>query len=170
MGSAWGEALYEVSKGPALAGPQSPGARADQHTRSHFLSAHHMVPQIVPVLSHGCYLCLRLMFTSLGKKAKEIQGKMLCRGHFLIWKNLQEHVQDWLEITLLWLFFIVLRYMTVKLAGESGDSKLQTPAALQARSFGSLGKQKEKTSSEEDYIFHMLTLLEMDLVKFVSRL
>ena len=116
------------------------------------------------------HLCLGLMFTSLGNKAKEIQGKMLCRGHFLIWKNLQEHVQDWLEITLLWLFFIVLRYMTVKLAGESGDSKLQTPAALQARSFGSLGKQKEKTSSEEDYIFHMLTLLEMDLLKFVSRL
>ncbi|XP_043751853.1 protein FAM209B-like [Cervus elaphus] len=105
------------------------------------------------------------MFTSLGKKAKEIQGKMLCRGHFLIWQNRQEHAQDWLEITLLWLFFIVLRYVTVKLAGESGESKVQTPAALQARSFGSLGRQKEKTSSEEDYMFHTLTRLEMDLVK-----
>ena len=69
---------------------------------------------------------------------------------------------------LLWLFFIVLRYMTVKLAGESGDNKLQTPAALQAHSFGSLRRQKGKTSSEEDYMFHTLTLHKMDLVKFVS--
>ena len=28
--------------------------------RSHFLLAHHVVPQIIPVLYHGCYLCLRL--------------------------------------------------------------------------------------------------------------
>ncbi|KAB0340364.1 hypothetical protein FD754_023195 [Muntiacus muntjak] len=109
-----------------------------------------------------------LIFTSLKNSRGRCSGKMLCRGHFLIWQNRQEHAQDWLEITLLWLFFIVLRYVTVKLAGESGDSKVQTPAALQARSFGSLGRQKEKTSSEEDYMFHTLTLLEMDLVKFVS--
>ncbi|KAG5194125.1 hypothetical protein MG293_005237 [Ovis ammon polii] len=30
-------ALCDISKGPALPGPQSPGARADQRTRSHFL-------------------------------------------------------------------------------------------------------------------------------------
>ena len=60
MGSGWGRALCDISKGPALAGPQSPGATADQHTRSHFLSARHVVPQIVPVHFHGCYLCLRL--------------------------------------------------------------------------------------------------------------
>ena len=47
-----------------------------------------------------------LMFTSVTEKVKEIQGKMLCRGHFLIQQNPPEHAQDWLEITLLWLFFI----------------------------------------------------------------
>ena len=64
-----------------------------------------------------------LMFTSLREKAEEIQGKILCGGHFLIWQNLQEHAQYWLEITLLWLFFIVLMYATVKLVGESGESQ-----------------------------------------------
>ena len=60
-------------------------------------------------------------------------------------------------------------YVTVKLAGESGKSKMQTPAACQGRSFGSLRRKKEKSSSEEDCMFHTLTLLEMYLVKFVSR-
>ena len=60
MGSGWGGALCDIPKGPVLAGPQSLGARADQHTRSHFLLAHNVVPQIVPVLIHGCFLCLCL--------------------------------------------------------------------------------------------------------------
>ena len=109
-----------------------------------------------------------LMFTSLRDKAEEIQGKMLCGGHFLILQNLQEHAWDWLEITLLWLFFIVLMYTTVKLVGESGESKVQTPAACQGCSFSSLGRKKEKSSSEKDYMFHILTLLETYFVKFVS--
>ena len=60
-----------------------------------------------------------LMFTSQREKAEELQGKMLCKGNFLIWHNLPEHAQDWLEIMSLWLFFIVLMYMIVKVAGES---------------------------------------------------
>nr|XP_025131688.1 protein FAM209B-like [Bubalus bubalis] len=63
-----------------------------------------------------------LMFTSLRDKAEEIQWKMLCGGHILIWQNLQDEVE----------------------------------------------KKKEKSSFEEDYMFHTLTLLEMYLVKFVS--
>ena len=109
-----------------------------------------------------------MLFTSQRKKAEELQGKVLCGGHFLIWQNLPEYAQDWLESTLLWLFFIVLMYVTVKLAGESGKSKMQTPAACQGRSFCSLRRKKEKSSSEEDYMFHTLILLEMYLVKFVS--
>ena len=31
------------------------------------------------------------------------------------------HAQDWFEITLLWFFFVVLMYVTVKLAGESDE-------------------------------------------------
>uniref|UniRef100_A0A8C6CR49 Uncharacterized protein n=1 Tax=Moschus moschiferus TaxID=68415 RepID=A0A8C6CR49_MOSMO len=120
-------------------------------------------------LSMGVSCVYALMFTSLREKAEEIQGKVLCGGHFLIWQNLQEQAQDWLEIPLLWLFFIVLMYVTVKLTGESGESRVQTPAALQGHSFGSLRRKKVKTSSEEVYMFHTLTLLEMDLVKCVSR-
>ena len=74
-------------------------------------------------ISMGVTCVYALMFTTLREKAEEIQGKMLCGGHFLIRQSLQEHAWDWLEITLLWLFFIVLMYVTVKLAGESGESK-----------------------------------------------
>ena len=70
---------------------------------------------------------------------------------------------------LLWLFFIVLMYVTVKLAGESGESNVQTPPSHQGDSFGSLGKKKKKASPNKDYMFDTLTLLEMDLVKFVPR-
>ena len=64
----------------------------------------------------------------------------------------------------------MLMYVTVKLAGESGQSKVQTPAARHGHSFGSLGRKKGKSSSEEDYMFHTSALLEMYLVKFVSSL
>ena len=100
MGSGWGGAHFGITKGPALAGPQSPGARADQSTRGHFLSAHRVVCQMDPVLLHSCVTCVHaLMFTSLREKAEELQGKKLCRGHFPIGQNLPEHAQDWLEIT-----------------------------------------------------------------------
>ena len=56
------------------------------------------------------------------RESRRTPGKELCRGNFLIWQNLPEHAQDWLEIMSLWLFFIVLMYVTVKLAGESGES------------------------------------------------
>ena len=69
---------------------------------------------------------------------------------------------------LLWLFFTVLTYVTVKLMGESGESNVQTPAC-QGGSFGSLGQKKKKASPDKDYMFTILTRLEMDLVKFVSR-
>ena len=110
-----------------------------------------------------------MLFTSQRKKAEELQGKVLCGGHFLIWQNLPEYAQDWLEITLLWLFFIVLMYVSVKLAGESGESNVQTPPSHQGDSSGSPGKKKKKASPDKDYMFDTLTLLEMDLVKFVSR-
>ncbi|KAB0339452.1 hypothetical protein FD755_024949 [Muntiacus reevesi] len=73
-------------------------------------------------LSMGVSCVYALMFTSLRKKAEKIQGKVLCRGHFLIRQNLQKQAKDWLEIMLLWLFFLVLMYVTVKLAGEIGEN------------------------------------------------
>ena len=101
-----------------------------------------------------------MLFTSQRKKAEELQGKVLCGGHFLIWQNLPEYAQDWLEITLLWLFFIVLMYVSVKLAGESGESNVQTPPSHQGDSSGSLGKKKKKASPDKDYMFGTLTQLE----------
>ena len=73
-------------------------------------------------ISMGVTCVYVLMLTTLREKAEEIQGKILCRGHFLIRQNLQEHAWDRLESTLFWLFFIVLMYVTMKLAGESGES------------------------------------------------
>ena len=43
----------DVTKGPTLLGPHSPGARADQHTRGHFLSAHRVVLKWFLCLSMG---------------------------------------------------------------------------------------------------------------------
>ena len=114
----------DVTKGPTLLGPHSPGARADQHTGA--------ISSWLTMWSLKSFLCFTmdvtcvyaLMFPSLRDKAEEIKGKMLCGGHFLILQNLQEHAWDWLEITLLWLFFIVLMYVTVKLAGQSGESQV----------------------------------------------
>ncbi|KAB0372560.1 protein FAM209-like [Muntiacus reevesi] len=117
-------------------------------------------------LSVGVTYVSTLMFTSLREKAEEFQGKVLCRGHFLIWQNLPEHAQNWLEITLLWIFFTVLMYLTVKLAGESGESNVQNPLAHQGSSFDSPGK--EKASPNKDYMFQTLILLVMVHVKFVS--
>ncbi|KAB0338154.1 hypothetical protein FD755_025329 [Muntiacus reevesi] len=93
-----------------------------------------------------------LMFTSLREKAKG-----------------SEHAQDWLKIVLLGLLFIVLMYVTVELTGESGESNVQAPPARQGGSFGSPGQKNKKTSPDKDYMFTTLTQLEMDLVKFVSR-
>ena len=91
MGSGWGLALCDIMKRPALAGPQSPGARADQHTGA--------ISSWLTMWSLKSFLCFTmdvtcvyaLMFPSLIDKAEEIQGKMLCGGHFLILQNLQAH-------------------------------------------------------------------------------
>ena len=60
-------------------------------------------------------------------------------------------------------------YLTVRLAGESGGSSVQTPLARQAGSFGFQGKKKKEVFPNKDCMFDTLTLLEMDLLKFVSR-
>ena len=61
-------------------------------------------------------------------------------------------------------------YLTVRLAGESDESSVQTPLARQAGSFGFQGKKKKEASPNKGCMFDTLTLLEMDLVKFVSSL
>ena len=93
---------------------------------------------------------------------------MLCRGNFLIWQNLPEQAKDWLEITLFWLFLVVLMYVTVKMARESGEGNVQTPLAHQGGSFRSPRKKNKTASPDKDSVLYTLTLLKMDLVKFVS--
>ena len=46
---------------------------------------------------------------------------------------------------------------------------MQTPLARQAGSFGFQGKKKKEVFPNKDCTFDTLTLLEMDLLKFVSR-
>ena len=60
MGSGGGGALCDVTKGPALPGPQSPGASADQRTRSHLVSAHDALCNMVIFLAYVYLVCLCL--------------------------------------------------------------------------------------------------------------
>ncbi|CAI9180969.1 unnamed protein product [Rangifer tarandus platyrhynchus] len=170
MGSGWGGAHCDITKGQALAGPQSPGAPRQTSTPG-------AVSSRLTMWSARWFLCFFMavtygyasMFTSLREKAEELQGKLLCGGHCLIQQNQPEHDQDWLKILLLGLLFIALMYLTEKLTGESGECNVQTPPACQGGSFGSLGQKKKTASRDKDYMFATLTQLEMDLVKFVSR-
>ena len=135
------------------------------------------VPSRLTMWSVKWFLCFSMavtsvsasMFTSLREKAEELQEKVLCGGHCQIQQNQPEHAQDWLKTMLLGLFFIVLIYVAVKLTGESGECNVQTPPACEGGSFGSLGQKKKTASPDKDYMFTTLTQLEMDLVKFVSR-
>ncbi|KAB0337891.1 hypothetical protein FD755_025425, partial [Muntiacus reevesi] len=79
----------------------------------------------------------------------ELQGKVLCGGHFLIWQNLPEPAQDWFEVTVFWVFF------TDVCDSEGG-------------SFGSPGKERTKGFPRKT-MFDTLILPEMYLVKCVSR-
>lgn len=57
----------DLTRGPTLSCPQAPGARSEQHTRNHFLSAHHLVHEVVLFLAYLCLLFLHLsVFLSEG--------------------------------------------------------------------------------------------------------
>ncbi|KAM9668114.1 protein FAM209-like [Dama dama] len=169
MGSGWGGAHCDITKGQAwlVLSLQVPGQTSTPGAVSSRLT----------MWSVKWFLCFSmavthvyaLMFTSVREKAEELKSQVLCGGHCLIQQNQPEHAQDWFKIVLLGLFFIVLMYVTVELTGESGESNVQTPPARQGGSFGSLGQKKKKASPDKDYMFATLTQLEMDLVKFVSR-
>ncbi|XP_003983419.1 protein FAM209-like [Prionailurus viverrinus] len=116
-------------------------------------------------LSCGC----AFMFTSLREKAKEPQGKVPCGGHFRIRQNLPEHAQGWLGRKWLWLFFVVVLYVILKFRGDREKTKEQNPSGLRGCSFRSPLKKTQNTSPSKDYAFNTLTQLEVDLVKFVSK-
>ncbi|XP_004484676.1 protein FAM209 [Dasypus novemcinctus] len=118
-------------------------------------------------LSCGC----AFMFSSLREKPKEPQGKVPCGGHFRIRQNLPEHAQGWLGSKWLWLFFVIVLYVILKFRGDNEKSKDPNPTGLRRCSFRGQLKKNQNTSPGKDYAyaFNSLTQLEMDLVKFVSK-
>ncbi|NP_001107172.1 protein FAM209B precursor [Sus scrofa] len=118
-------------------------------------------------------LCLScgyaFMFSSLRDKAKEPQGKVPCGGHFRIRQNLPERAQGWLGSKWLWLVFVIVLYVMLKFRGDSEKSKEQSPGGLRSCSFRSPVRKNQNTAPSKDYAFSTLTQLEMDLVKFVSK-
>ncbi|XP_012501293.1 PREDICTED: protein FAM209A-like [Propithecus coquereli] len=117
-----------------------------------------------------CFSCgYAFMFSSLRDEANEPQGKVPCGGHFRIRQNLPEHAQGWLGSKWLWLFFVFVLYVILKFRGESEKNKEQNPPALRGCSLRSPLKRNQNASPSKDYAFNTLTQLEMDLVKFVSK-
>ncbi|XP_046535354.1 protein FAM209B-like [Equus quagga] len=118
-------------------------------------------------------LCLScgyaFMSSSLRDRAKEPQGKVPCGGHFRMRQNLPEHAQGWLGSKWLWLIFVIVLYATLKFRGDGEKSKEQNPPGLRGCSFRSPLKKNQIASPSKDYAFNTLTQLEMDLVKFVSK-
>ncbi|XP_019492881.1 PREDICTED: protein FAM209A-like [Hipposideros armiger] len=118
-------------------------------------------------------LCLScgyaLMFSSLRDKGKDPQGNMPCGGHFRSRQNLPEHTQGWLGSKWLWLFFVFALYMLLKFRGDSEKSKQNPPPGLRSCSFRPPLKKNQSASPNKDYALNTLTQLEMDLVKFMSK-
>ncbi|XP_058988834.1 protein FAM209-like [Mustela lutreola] len=116
-----------------------------------------------------CLCCgYAFVFSPVREKVKEPQGKVPCGGHFRIRQNLPEHAPGWLGSKWLWLFFVVVLYGILKFRGDSEKIK-QNPSALRGCSFRSPLRKNQNASPNKDYAFNTLTQLEMDLVKFVSK-
>ncbi|DAA21319.1 TPA: hypothetical protein BOS_15852 [Bos taurus] len=169
MGSGQGGALCDITKGPALPGPQSPDARADKHTRA---SSSLLTMQSVMGLFFWS-MCVSsfcaFVFYCLRDDTIELPGKVPCRRHFQIQQNLPEHDRGWLGSKLHWLFLLAVLFMIQKFPGDSDETTVQTLPALRGSSLGSSGKKNKKASPNKDYTVDTLDQLEMDLGKLVSR-
>ena len=72
----------DLTRGPTLSCPQAPGARSEQHTRNHFLSAHHLVHEVVLFLAYLCLLFLHLsVFLSEGWSQRNPLKSALQKAH-----------------------------------------------------------------------------------------
>nr|XP_004663900.2 protein FAM209B [Jaculus jaculus] len=117
-----------------------------------------------------CVSCsYAFMFCSLKDKAKETPGKAPCGGHFRIRQNLPEHAQGWLGSKWLWLLLILALYAILKFRGEREKKKEQNPTGLRSYQFRGPSKKTQNASTTKDCTFNTLTQLEMELVKFVSK-
>uniref|UniRef100_A0A8C3WUT4 Protein FAM209B n=1 Tax=Catagonus wagneri TaxID=51154 RepID=A0A8C3WUT4_9CETA len=117
-----------------------------------------------------CLACgYAFMFSSLRDKAREPQGRVPCGGHFRIRQNLPERAQGWLGSKWLWLSFVVVLYAILSFRGDSEKSKEQNPPGLRGCTFRSPVKKNQNACPGKNYAFSSLTQLEMDLVKFMSK-
>ncbi|KAL0594653.1 Protein FAM209A [Plecturocebus cupreus] len=118
-------------------------------------------------------LCLTssyaFMFSSLSKKTTKPQGKVPYEGHFRIRQNPPEHTQGWLGNKWLWLLFVVVPYVILKCRGDSGKKKEQSPSGLRGCQFHTPVKKNQNASPNKDCAFNTLNQLEVELVKFVSK-
>ncbi|XP_007533309.1 protein FAM209A [Erinaceus europaeus] len=106
------------------------------------------------------------MFSSL--KAKDTQGKVACGGHFRTRQSLPEHTQGWLGSKWLWLFFVITLYGILRFRSDNEKNK-ELSTNLRGCSLRSPAKKNQNASPKKDYAFNTLTQLEMDLVKFMSK-
>ncbi|XP_052037543.1 protein FAM209-like [Apodemus sylvaticus] len=117
-----------------------------------------------------CVSCAcAFMFSSLREKTKENPGKVPCGGHFRIRQNLPENAQGWLGNKWLWLFIVIMTYVILKFRGDGEKNKEQNPPGLRGCQFRSPPKKAQTISPSKDFTFNTLTQLEMELVKFVSK-
>ncbi|XDB66378.1 hypothetical protein ABFV05_019994 [Capra hircus] len=145
MGSGGGGALCDVTKGPALPGPQSPGASADQRTRSHFVSAHDAV-------------------------AEEPPWMVPSGRHFRIRQNQPEHAPGWFGSNSHWLLTFLMFLVILKFPRGDDESNVCTPPGRQGCSSGPPGRKKIKASPYKDSMCGALTQVKTKLVNLVSRM
>ncbi|XP_049632997.1 protein FAM209-like [Suncus etruscus] len=114
-----------------------------------------------------CLSCgYSFMFSSL--RAKEAPGKVPCGGHFRTRHNPSDHGQSWLVNKWLWILFVISLYVMLKIRGDGEKSLEQLTPSIQACSLHPTRKAGSP-SLQNDYAFNTLTKLEMDLIKFVSK-
>ncbi|XP_006881825.1 PREDICTED: protein FAM209B [Elephantulus edwardii] len=109
------------------------------------------------------------MFFSLREKGTEPQNKASCGEHFRKRLDLAEPSRGWLKSTWFWLLVLVVLYAVLKLRGEGKRSEGQNPSGLQSCSFRSALRKSHGVSPAQECVFNTLNQLEVDLVKFVSR-
>ncbi|XP_025254134.1 protein FAM209A-like [Theropithecus gelada] len=164
------QGLCDITKGLAP-GAQSPSCEGKQTHHEHLPS-----PSLLTMWTLKWFLVLLLcftcsyasMFSSRREKTSEPQGKVPYGGHFRIRQNQPEHAQGWLGSKWLWLLFVVVLFVILKFQRDNEKNKKQSPG-LRGGQFHSLLKKKQNASLNKDCTFNILHELEVELVRFVSK-
>ncbi|XP_017392068.1 protein FAM209A isoform X1 [Cebus imitator] len=165
------QGLCDITKGLAP-GAQSSSCKSKQTHHEQFPS-----PSLLTMWMLKWFLVLLLcliysyafMFSPLREKTNEPQGKVPYEGHFRIRQSPAEHTQGWLGNKWLWLLFVVVLYVILKCRGGSGKKKEPNPPGLRGSQFRTPLKKSQNASPNKDCAFNTLNQLEVELVKFVSK-